>query len=182
MHRVGVSHQAVKLGAGSREALQNGVKKCRLGVAVAVAAGTVRRLHLGNLLGAGNEAVERHNVAGRGVLGVLESRRVGDNAHDLLLQFFFGQEDVNDVSVGLGHFLAIGSGNRHHRLLNARLGKHKHFVARDAVKRLSDVAGDFEVLALVLAHRNQVRIVQQDIRGHQDRIIKESGVNVAEAV
>jgi len=95
---------------------------------------------------------------------------------------FSGKKNVDDVAVGLRHFLAVGAGYRHHGLLNSGLGQHKNLLAGDAVEGFGDVAGDFKVLALVFTDRNQVGVVQQDVGGHEHRVVKEAGVDVAQAI
>ena len=48
--------------------------------------------------------------------------------------------------------------------------------AETIIEFLRNVAGDFEMLLLVLAHGNEVRIVEQDISGHEDRISEKAVV------
>ncbi len=44
------------------------------------------------------------------------------------------------------------------------------------VKTPGQIAADLDVLDLVLAHRDQVRVVGKDVRGHQHRIGEQAGV------
>ena len=50
------------------------------------------------------------------------------------------------------------------------------------LKGLGDVARHFQMLALVLSHGHQMRIIQEDVRSHQDGIVKEAGVHIRQAV
>ena len=43
-------------------------------------------------------------------------------------------------------------------------------LAEAVVEPLGELPGELEVLALVVAHGHQVGVVQQDVRGHQDRV------------
>lgn len=45
------------------------------------------------------------------------------------------------------------------------------------VELLREVAGQLEVLLLIFTHRHQVGVIKQDIRGHQDRVEKQAGVD-----
>ena len=49
------------------------------------------------------------------------------------------------------------------------MGQHEG-IAVYAVEALGDIAGQLHMLALILAHRHQIRLVQQDVGGHQHRI------------
>ena len=50
----------------------------------------------------------------------------------------------------------------------ACLGHHEG-LAVAVVEALGDVAGELEVLALVVAHRDLVGVVQEDVGGHERR-------------
>ena len=47
--------------------------------------------------------------------------------------------------------------------------------AEARVEALGDVARELQVLALVVADRDRVGVVEQDVAGHQDRIVEERG-------
>ena len=48
------------------------------------------------------------------------------------------------------------------------------FAAKQVVGPLREVPGQLQVLLLVLSHRDEVRLVEQDVCGHQDRIGEQS--------
>ncbi len=56
--------------------------------------------------------------------------------------------------------------------------RHGEGGAVQAVEALGDVAGQLQVLLLVRAHGDVVRLVQQDVRGHQAGIGEQAGVDV----
>ena len=51
-------------------------------------------------------------------------------------------------------------------------------VAIQRVETLGDIAAQFEVLFLVFTHRYQISLIQQDVRRHQHRIVKQTSVDV----
>jgi len=53
--------------------------------------------------------------------------------------------------------------------------RHDERLAEALVEPLGDVAGQLEVLALVVADRDDVGLVEQDVAGHQDGIVEEPG-------
>ena len=46
------------------------------------------------------------------------------------------------------------------------------------MKPLGDVPGDLHVLALVLPHRDQVGLVEENVGGHEGGVGKQAGVDV----
>ena len=42
-------------------------------------------------------------------------------------------------------------------------------LAKIAVKPLGEIAGQFEMLFLVLADRDEIGLIEQNVRGHQNR-------------
>jgi hypothetical protein len=54
---------------------------------------------------------------------------------------------------------------------------HLEGLAEAAVEALGDVAAELEVLALVVADRDDVRLVEQDVAGHQHGVIEEAGAD-----
>ena len=52
---------------------------------------------------------------------------------------------------------------------------HDEGVAVAAVEPLGDVAGELEVLALVVAHGHPVGVVEEDVGGHQRRVGEQPG-------
>ena len=75
--------------------------------------------------------------------------------------------------VRLGHFLGAVAQAHHprRRAGDHRLGQGKEIRrAEIIVEFLGDVARQFQMLLLVLAHRHMRRLVDQDVGGHQHRI------------
>ena len=52
---------------------------------------------------------------------------------------------------------------------------HDERLAEARVEPLGDVAGELEVLPLVVADRDDVGLVEQDVAGHQHRVGEEPG-------
>ena len=50
---------------------------------------------------------------------------------------------------------------------------HRERLAEARVEALGDVAGELEVLALVVADRDDVGLVEQDVARHQHRVVEE---------
>ena len=63
-----------------------------------------------------------------------------------------------------------------------RLGKPVVAGAELRVPLPGDLAGQLEVLSLILAHRHQVRAVEQDVGGHQHRIVEQPGRDTFETL
>jgi hypothetical protein len=74
-----------------------------------------------------------------------------------------------DMIVALAHLPAVDA--RHHRDLFAdeRLGAHQNLAIR-LVELALQVLGDLDVLLLVLAHGDQLRLVDEDVGRHQHGI------------
>ena len=74
-------------------------------------------------------------------------------------------EDLDRVVVALGHLLAVEAGHHGDAVQDVGLGQAEHVFAAaiNAVEPLGDVAGDLQVLLLVLAHRHKVGVVEQDV-------------------
>jgi hypothetical protein len=53
---------------------------------------------------------------------------------------------------------------------------HRELVAEAGVEADRQVAGEFEMLLLIVAHRDGVRPIQQDVGRHQHRVGKEAEV------
>ena len=72
--------------------------------------------------------------------------------------------DLLILAVGLGQVLDLGD-----RLDDQRLRHHER-LAEAAVEPHRKIAGQLEVLSLVLTDRHLVGLVDQDVCGHQDRV------------
>ena len=107
---------------------------------------------------------------------------VSDRAFDFLhyrFRIFQQADNVIAVIVRLGHFLGRLQ-QRHYaraRFRNKRLW-HLKDIAVQRVETLGDIAAQFQVLFLVFTHRYQICLIQQDVRCHQHRIVKQTSVDV----
>ena len=150
---------------------------------VAVAAG-VREVGL-DLAGrlAGDHLVDAEQVVHPGLLGVLREAYlvagVGDGAPEGALDLGRLVEHAHEVApyvrVGLGH-LDRRVVQPHHPgadLRDVRLG-YDEGVPVQVVEPLGNVPRQLDVLPLVVADRHLVGIVQDDVRGHQHRIVEQA--------
>ncbi|GCL81956.1 hypothetical protein ExPCM15_00397 [Escherichia coli] len=107
---------------------------------------------------------------------------VSDRAFDFLhyrFRIFQQADNVIAVIVRLGHLLGRLQ-QRHYaraRFRNKRLW-HLKDIAVQRVETLGDIAAQFQVLFLVFTHRHQISLIQQDVRCHQHRIVKQTSVDV----
>ena len=142
---------------------------------VTEAAGTERGLHLSDLVGHSKKAVKLHDVALFGILRLLHRGRVRHDLHDLGAQFLFGLfEDVDRIFIAFAHLPSVEPGHCRGFFTDAGFRNHEQTITVTVVKLLRDVPGHFEVLLLILAHRNDVRIEDDDVRSLQDRVGEES--------
>ena len=88
---------------------------------------------------------------------------------------------MDRVVPALAHLLTVGAGHDHHLLIHLGFGDHEG-LAHTVIEALGHVAGHLQVLKLVLAHGHVVRIVQQDVGGHQHRVGEEARVHVLQTV
>lgn len=177
-----VGQQALALLADGPQQLHDGLADRLL--EVAVAAPCKFRLDLGERP-PGRGGVDGHQVRNALlVLGVIAhlGLTVRDGAleqtHDIL-RLIHQADAAGIVVLGLRHF-GLGVGQTHDAradLGDIRLRQLEH-VAVDAVEPLGDVARQLDVLLLVLAHRNKIRLIQQDIRRHQRGIGKQAAVDI----
>ena len=104
----------------------------------------------------------RNGVEVSGSLGSIHRRGVGDDAHHLLAERLPLLEHADVVAVALRHLLAVEA--RHHRRLFEDVGVGDlEDLAELIVELGGDVAGDLDVLLLVLPHRHQVGQVDEDV-------------------
>jgi hypothetical protein len=111
-------------------------------------------------------------VANIRILWRFDRSRIGLNGHHPLAQLLFTEKDRNGVVVGFGHLLAVDTGNDGGGFIDFRLGNNKG-LAKGVIETNGDVAGHLHMLFLILAHRHHLRLIEQDIRGHQHRIGKQ---------
>ena len=89
------------------------------------------------------------------------------------LRIAFGLvEDLDRVLVALGHLPAVEPRHHGHSLEDVGLGQPEDRLALavDVVEPLGDVARDLQVLLLVLAHRDDVGVVEQDVGRLEHRV------------
>jgi hypothetical protein len=58
------------------------------------------------------------------------------------------------------------------------MGRYHEGLAIVAIETNGDVARQLEMLLLIFAHRHQVRLIKQDVRGHQHGIVEQADQNV----
>ena len=104
--------------------------------------------------------------------------RIGDRAPDLPADDVRRVHD-GDVAVlrpgALAHLLrrVVQAHDARAAVTDDRLG-HDERLAEGVVEALGDVARELDVLLLVLAHRDGVGLVQQDVRRHEHRVVEEA--------
>ncbi len=103
--------------------------------------------------------------------------RIGGGAHDRLANSVRRVQQRHRV-VGAGgrlaHLLRRIVQPHHPRADRRKAGARNHEgVAVQRVEALRDVARQFQVLGLVFAHRNDARLIEQDIGGHQHGILQQ---------
>ena len=171
-----VRHDALGLLADRAQQLDNGLAHGGLEDAVALSG----ELFLG--LGEGlprRGAVDREQVGDAGLVLLVELHSrlaVGDGAlelaHDVLRLV---HQKHAPVGIGLAH-LACGIAQAHDArtdLGNKRLGQRER-IAVESVEALGDVAAELDVLLLILPHRDEIRLIEQNIRRHQHGVGKQA--------
>ncbi len=120
----------------------------------------------------GDEFEEIDDETGVGVFGFFDWGGVGFDAHDFFAEGFFGFEDGDGVVVAFAHFFAIEAGDFGDIFFDAGFGEAEGF-AEGVIEFGGDVAGDFDVLFLVLADGDEVTVVDEDVCGHEDGVGEE---------
>jgi hypothetical protein len=115
----------------------------------------------------------RHPRLGLGIVGDLRAV-IGHGGLDLLRQRLRIVEDVDAAlraRLGLRHLRArvLQIVDLRRRLEDLRFGDDEG-LAEPVVEAFGEVAGQLEVLPLVLADGDELRVVEQDVRGHERRI------------
>ena len=126
-----------------------------------------QRLHL---FGRGKIAVDRKDGAGLRVFGFFHALGVGDDAHHQLAQLFFGGEYGNDIAIAFGHLASVQPHQGFAVFGSQGLRQAETLLPIDEIEALGNINRHFHMLKLVISHRNVVRIEEQDVRRHQDRI------------
>ena len=103
--------------------------------------------------------------------------RVGLDGHDRGADSLIGAKERDGVAVALAHFFAVDAGHRADAFEYHLPRFFKRF-AISGIKFCRGLARVLDVLALVLAHRHDIGVVQQNIRRHQHGVIKKAGVGL----
>ncbi len=173
-----VRHIVVKLFSFFLVFVENQGQQLVFGVAIAIASGQIALTQVFALGFGSQEVVKPEHITSIGIFWRFQGRAIGLDAHHLLFEFFFGQENINVVVVRLAHFLAVGTGNGHYLLVYFGGRHYKYFLLVLMVDFLGDVARNFQMLLLVFAYGHKMGIVEQNIGGHQYRIGKKPCRNI----
>ncbi len=139
--------------------------------------------------------VQVANGAFVGVAGVgaADAGGVGDHGLELGANFGLGVAEEDGVAVALGHLAAVGAGE-FGRWGEEDLGFGEDWKTKDLyspyvlvfavaclwvelVEAAGDFAGEFDVGLLVLPDGHEIRLVEENVGGHQDRVAEESEVS-----
>ena len=177
----GAVHQFGAACAGRAEVVEQQLEQRLLGVAVAETGGARVAVARGQRHGArvvlaGDGAEDLEDVVGVRVLGVAHALGVGLDRHDPLAQGLLLLEGVDGVAVALRHLLAVDAGQQGRVGGEAVGGQGEDLRLELAVEALRHVAGEFQVLHLVLADGHQLGVDGEDVRGLQDRIGEQADV------
>ncbi len=160
--------------AQRRDVALDALEHLLLGIAPADALGIGPGEGLGLLRG-GKGLVELKQRRAFGVLGLPRRTRVGEDGEDQLLQLGRRCEQRDRIAVALAHLAPVQAGQRGHVVVDQRLGQGEVLAPVDMVEALAEIAGHLDVLDLVAAHRDLMRVEEQDVGGHQHRIHEQSG-------
>ena len=148
-----------------------------LQVAIAKAAGAQAYLDFSADPGGGDEFEELHGqVLVRIRLGFGRGAGIHGDAHDLFAGGLLFAKDFNGVAVALAHLLAVDAGDEGGFFADLGFGNHEG-LAILFIELDGDVTGHFHVLLLVLAHRDDVGIVEQNVSRHEHGIGKETVIH-----
>ena len=174
VHIAFVGEDFVSAGAVGGEVVGDTLQQALFKVAVAYAAVEVIGHHGGVIGFGGDEFVKGEDAAAFDRFRSFDGGGVGLDAHDLLFERsrLFKQRD--GVVVALAHLLAVEAGDDGGGFLDARIGQFEEAFAKGLVHFDGDVAGDLDVLLLILAHRDDIAVVHQNIRRHEHGIGEEA--------
>ena len=164
--------------------LHHSLTNHRLKLAIAAACKLVLDLLEGL---AGNSGVNGHQVGNTGLIllvvtDALLGVGVGDGTLKLLhdhLGRIHQQHTAGVLVLGLGH-LGSGIGQTHNASTNLgdeRLRNLEHITV-NAVKTAGDNVGQLHMLLLILAHRHQIRLIEQNVTSHQAGVSKQTGIDI----
>ena len=146
-----------------------------LGVAVAHAGGEIAGAQFLEFRRGGEQLAEGEDIAGIGILRLVDRGAVGNDLHHLLAHLFFRAKELDGVAIAFRHLLAIEAGDDSHILADHRFGNGED-LAIGVVEADGQVAGNLDVLLLVLADRHHVGTIDQDVGGHQCRIREQADI------
>ena len=172
IHEAGIGRDLRALRAHRGEVFPDRSEKLLFEIAVTGAAGPEFPGHGRCVIGGGEKFVELVDRIAFGILRRLDRCRVGDDAHDFFLHRLLVGENFDRVVVALAHFRAVRPGHGRGILADARFRELEN-IAVGLVHFHRDVAGHLEVLFLVLADRDNVAVVDEDVRRHEHRVGEE---------
>ena len=161
--------------AGVGEVVYDQLDQALLRVTVAGAALSIAIGPVGGLGGVGEELQEGEDAALIRILGFIERRRVGHDAHRAFLDLGRLGEYLDGIAVALAHFLAVDARHECDLWQDSRLGQREN-LAVTIVEPLGNVARDLDVLFLVRPDRDDLAAIGQNVRGHQHGICKEAEI------
>lgn len=115
---------------------------------------------------------ENGAVVGLAGIGSADPPGIGDHREDLRPDRLGRILQVDGVAVGFAHLPSVGSGQpRHFRQHRPGFGKNR---AVEAVKTADDLPGQFDMGGLVLAHGDEIGLVEDDVGGLKDGITEKT--------
>ena len=141
-----------------------GLRELRLHLDVAHLAGAIARFQILDLRLVGIEriVIHEHRVAfdrSRNIRA--HPLRVGVHLHDLFPNRLCVVRKIDRVSVALGHLAVVESGEPRKRC--QQWLRFDEELAVEVVKPADDFATQFQMRHLILAHRNELRVVNDDV-------------------
>ena len=134
----------------------------------------------GGATGARGQDLEqiRHSRLGRAIESNLRLR-IGDGALELLHDRCRFIHEVDDSGIRRRRLRHLGRRILKVGDLGAGLGRHglgkDEGRSESVIEALGDVAGDFDVLTLIFAHRHFIGVVEEDVGGLESGVGEESG-------
>ena len=101
------------------------------------------------------------------------SRRISHNTHHCFCNFILSAKEWNGVLITLTHLLSIGARHDAHTLQN-HLRWWSECFSICIIELCHGFACVLNVLTLVLPHRDNICIIEKNIRSHEHRVIEES--------
>ena len=148
-----------------------------LALDAADARGSATLIDLGHGFFRAEDLVQIADRAHVGIAGIAaaHARRVGHHRLELLPDHGLRIGEQDGVAVGLRHLAAVGAGKlRRGSQQRLWFGKDGRRLAVELVEAPRDFARQFDVRNLILAHRNKIALVDQDVGRLQHGITEEA--------